>query len=75
LFASITQSGTRFPLFALAFLFKAMPDLVHGNAAERQACGSFKLRNIHLIQVTDKTAVHGQGFHNGSQGGLNDDSM
>jgi hypothetical protein len=37
----------RFLLFALAFPCKAMPDLVHGNAAERQACGTFKLSNIH----------------------------
>jgi hypothetical protein len=35
---------------------------VHGNAAERQACGSFKLSNIHLIlQVEGKTGVRVQG--------------
>ena len=39
----------RFRLFALAFPFKAIPDLVDGNVAERQACGSFKLSNIHSI--------------------------
>jgi hypothetical protein len=43
--------------------------LVHGNAAERQACGSFKLSNIHLIlQVEGRTGVHIQGgFHDGSR--------
>jgi hypothetical protein len=39
-----------------------MPDLVHGNTAERQARSSFKLSNIHLIpQVKAKMGVHVQG--------------
>jgi hypothetical protein len=39
----MSSARGRFLLFALAFPFKAKPDLVHGNAAERQACSSFKL--------------------------------
>ncbi|KAF8131308.1 hypothetical protein K438DRAFT_1948113 [Mycena galopus ATCC 62051] len=47
----------RFRLFALAFPFMEMSDLGHGNAAERQARGSFQLRNLAIIQRQNESRL------------------